>query len=68
MIEEMFSKFQKAKCMAYRTKNADGKLGEYEVLSYDDVAKKVEHVGYGLASVNTGADNNVGIWSINCPE
>jgi len=68
LAEELFSKFKKANCMAWRTQHADQTLGAYEYWSYEEVARKVEHVAYGLASVNTGEDNNVGIWSSNCPQ
>jgi len=54
-------------CLGWRTKNADGSAGEFQFLSYAQVAEQVNQIASGMAAIGASPQKKIGIFGANSP-
>lgn len=55
-------------CLGRRVLKPDGSIGPYVFSTYKEIQTRVSNLASGLASLNLGVQDRVGIYSINRPE
>lgn len=67
LLQHSVKKYPNNKALGYRPKT-DGKVGNYEWLTYQQISEKVDAVASGLADLGVGKGDRVGVYGANCPE